>query len=70
MTETLLNVKINYSGDSILTRGKYKGMSFDKASEDENYIEYCKKNAMHAELKALIEYTEKKKVYPTTLNFP
>ena len=52
----------------ILTRGKYKGQSYEKAIENPAYISYCRENAKHNELKNLILYYDKvqeeaKKIY-------
>ena len=50
---------VTYNESFILTRGKMKGKTFKEASKNKNYIQYCKLNAKHEELKALVEYAEK-----------
>lgn len=49
-------VSKNYDASSVLTRGKYKGKTFQEASKNDHYIQYCRENAKHSELKALVEF--------------
>lgn len=40
----------------LLTKGKYKGSTYQRASQDLGYISYCRQYAKHNELRNLILY--------------
>ena len=48
-----------YDGNSVLTRGKLQGKTFLEAIKNKKYVEYCRNNAKHFELQALVEFYDK-----------
>ena len=49
----------NFDGESVLTRGKLQGKTFSEAIKNKKYIEYCRNNAKHFELQALVQFYDK-----------